>query len=63
MKGIGSTVKMHQAKINLGVCLEGIVLKDNIYHYKFTELDNFLYSEGLEGQGKLIDIYIENLSP
>lgn len=59
---LASEVKLHEAKTALNVSLKGIQLRDNIYLYKYRELENFLYSEAIEGKNKLIDIKIKQLS-
>ena len=44
---LSAKAKLHEAKTIAKVSLKSIQISDNIYQYKYKELDNFLYTTAI----------------
>lgn len=53
---------MRESKTSVALSLKSLQIRDNLYDYKYRELNKFLYSESIEGRNKLIDINLEQLT-
>ncbi len=47
---LSAKAKLHEAKTLAKVSLKSIQISDNIYEYKYKELQKFLYSTAIEGK-------------